>query len=96
MMIKEQQKNDYFVRRLSLPGLRQKLHQFLIENPPATWQQSKDLIATKDLRFAVSSELTGTASSIIDYSLELLEMESQLNELAGLMNDHKKTHLILP
>ena len=47
---------EFFVRGLSPPGLKQKAHQFLIENPPATWQQLKDHIATKDLSFAISSE----------------------------------------
>ena len=56
------QKMEFFVRGLSPPGLKQKAHLFLTENPPATWQQLKDYIATKHLSFAVSSEFTGTAS----------------------------------
>ena len=42
-------KMEFFVRGLSPPGLKQKAHQILIENPPATGQQLKDHIATKDL-----------------------------------------------
>ena len=80
---------EFFVRGLSPPGLKQKAHQFLIENPPATWQQLKDHIATKDLSFAVSSEFTGTASSSVDNKLEIEGIKDQLKELTGLMNDHK-------
>ena len=54
---------EFFVRGLSPLGLKQKEHQFLIENPPANWQQLKDHIATKDLSFAISNEFIGTASS---------------------------------
>ena len=49
---------EFFVRGLSPPGLKQKTHQFLIENPPATWQQLKDHIATKYISFAISSDLS--------------------------------------
>ena len=61
---------EFFLRGLSPPGLKQKAHKFLIENPLATWQHLKDHIATKDLRFAVGSEFTGTASSSVDNKLE--------------------------
>ena len=82
-------KMEFFVRGLSPPGLKQKAHQFLIENPPATWQQLKAHIATKDLSYAVSSEFTGTASSSVDNKLEIEGIKDQLKELTGLMKDHK-------
>ena len=82
-------KMEFFVRGLSPPGLKQKAHQFLIENPPATWQQLKDHIAKKDLSFAVSSEFTGTASSSVDNKLEIEGIKDQLKELTGQMKDHK-------
>ena len=80
---------EFFVRGLSPPGLKQKAHQFLIENPPATWQQLKDHIATKVLSFAASSEFTGTALSSVDNKLEIEGKKDQLKELTGLMKDHK-------
>ena len=80
---------EFFVRGLSPPGLKQKAHQFLIENPTATWQQLKDHIATEDLSFAVSSEFTGTASSSLDNKLDIEGIMDQLKELTGLMEDHK-------
>ena len=80
---------EFFVSGLSPPGLKQKAHQFLIENPPATWQQLKDHIATKDLSFAISSEFIGTASSSIDNKLEIEGIKDQLKELTGLMKYHK-------
>ena len=80
---------EFFVRGLSQPGLKQKAHQFLNENPPATWQQLKNHIATNDLSFAVSSEFTGTASSSVDNKLEIEGIKDHLKELAGLMKDHK-------
>ena len=80
---------EFFVRDLSPPGLKQKANQFLIENPPATWQQSKDHIATQDLSFAVSKEFTGTASNSVDNKLEIQGIKDQLKDLTGLMKDHK-------
>ena len=81
-------KIEFFVRGLSPPGLKQKAHQFLIDNPPATWQQLKDPIATKDLIFAISSEFIGMASSSIDNKLEIEGIKDQLKELTGLMKNH--------
>ena len=80
---------EFFVRGLSPPGLKQKAHQFLIENPSATWQQLKDHIAIKDLSFAVSSEFTGTASCSVDHKLGIEGIKDQLKELTGQMKDHK-------
>ena len=80
---------EFFVGCLSPPGLKQKAHQFLIENPPATWQKIKDHSATKDLSLAVSSEFTGTASSRFDTKLEIEGIKDQLKELTGQMKDHK-------
>ena len=82
-------KLEFFVRGLSPPGLKQKAHQFLIENPPASLQQLKDHIATKDLSSAISSEFIGTASSSIDNKLEIEGIKDQLKELTGLMKDPK-------
>ena len=86
---------EFFINGLSPPGLKQKAHQFLIENPPATWQELKDHIVTKDLSFAISSEFIGTASSSIDNKLEIEGKKDQLKELTGLMKDHKKTQHII-
>ena len=83
-------KIEFFVRGLSPPSLKQKAHQFLIENPPATWQQLKDLITTKDVSFAVSCEFIGTSSSSIDKKLEIEEIKDQLKrKVTGIMKDHK-------
>ena len=80
---------EFFVRGLSPPGLKQKAHQFLTENPPATWQQLKNHIATKNLSFALSSELIETASSSIDDKLEIEGKKDQVKELKGLKKNHK-------
>ena len=82
-------KMEFFVRALSPPVLKQKAHQFLFENPPATWQKLKDHIVTKDLSFAISSEFIGTASSSIDNKLEIEGIKDKLKKLTGLMKDHK-------
>ena len=57
---------EFFVRGLTPPGLKQKAHQYLIENPANTYEQLRNHISTKDLSFAVSSEFTGNSSSSID------------------------------
>ena len=75
---------EFFVRGLSPPGLKQKAHQFLTENPPATWQQLKNHIATKNLSFALSSEFIETASSSIDDKLEIEGKKDQVKELTRL------------
>ena len=64
MMIKEHQ------RKWNYSGLKRKANQFLVENPPAIRQKLNNLIATKDLSFAVSGEFTGTNSSGIDCELK--------------------------
>ena len=97
MMIREQQKKiEFFVRGWSPPGLKQKAHQFLTENPTATWQQLKDHIATKDLSFAISSDFIETASSSIDNKLETERLNDQLKELTGQMKDHKTNAAYTP
>ena len=68
--------------------MKEKAHQFLIENPPATWHKLKDHIATKDLSFAVKSEFIGTASSSINNKLEIEGIKHQPKDLTGIMKDH--------
>ena len=80
---------EYFVRGLTPPALKQKAHQFLIENVGATWQQLRDQVSTKDLSFAVSSEFTGTSSNSMDNKLEIEGLKNQIRELTSLMKDHK-------
>ena len=80
---------EYFVRGLTPPALKQKAHQFLIENVGATWQQLRDHVSTKDLSFAVSSEFTGTSSNSMDNKLEIEGLKNQIRDLTSLMKDHK-------
>ena len=77
------------MRGLSPPGSKQKAHQFLIEDPSATWQQLKNHIATKEITFAVSSEFVGTASISIVNKSEIVGLKDQFKELTGLVKDHK-------
>ena len=69
---------EFFVRGLTPPSLKQKAHQFLIETPHATWEQLRNHVSTKDLRFAVSRDFTGTASSSIDNKIEIDGIKDQL------------------
>ena len=78
---------EYFVRGLTPPALKQKAHQFLIEDPTTTWQQLKDHVATKDLSFSVSSEFTGTTSRSNNKKIEIEGLRNQLTEIANLMKD---------
>ena len=80
---------EYFVRGLTPPALKQRAHQRLIENPATTWQQLHDHVATKDLSFSFSSEITGTASSSIDNKIEIEGLKNQLTEISNLTKDHK-------
>ena len=63
---------EFWVRQIK------KKHQFLTDNPPATWQQLKHLMAIKDLRFAVISGITGRAWSGVDFILERDGKKDQL------------------
>ena len=42
---------DYFIRYLTPPGLKQKAHQALIEDPNKTWDALQTLIINKDTGF---------------------------------------------
>ena len=80
---------EFFVRGLTPPGLKQKAHQYLIENPANTYEQLRNHISTKDLSFAVSSEFTGNSSSSIDNKIEIDGLKDQIRELTSLMRDQK-------
>ena len=49
---------DYFIRGLTPPGLKQKAHQALIEDPNKTWDGLKTLIINKDTSLVISAELS--------------------------------------
>ena len=64
------QRMKFSVRGFSPIDLKQKAQKVIVENPPVTWQQLTDQIATKDLSSAVGSEFIVTGSSCVDKKLE--------------------------
>ena len=79
-------KEDGILRAsLSPPGLKRKAHQFIIENPPATWQQLKDHIDNKNL----FSQLEVSSVEQLQVVFGNRIKKNQLKELTGLMKDHK-------
>ena len=80
---------EFVVRGLTPPALKQKVNQFLIETPHATWEQLRNHVSTKNLSFAVSSDFTGTAYSSIDNKMEIDGIKDQLQVLASLMENSR-------
>ena len=54
---------DYSIRGLTLPGLKQKAHQALIEDPKKTWDALQTLIINKDTSLVISAEMSGFQQS---------------------------------
>ena len=79
---------EYFLKGLTPPTPKQNARQLFMETHTTTWQQLKDHVATTDLNFSVSSEITGTGSSSIDNKLEIEGLKNQLTEIANLKKDH--------
>ena len=50
---------DYSIRGLTPPGLKQKAHQALTEDPNKTWDALQTLIINKDTSVVISAEMSG-------------------------------------
>ena len=50
---------DYFIRGLTPPGLKQKTHKALVEDPNKTWDALQTLIINKDTSLVSSAEMSG-------------------------------------
>ena len=83
---------DYFIRGLTPPGLKQKAHQALIENPNKTWDALQTLIINKDTSLVISAEMSGfqqTSSNSVTTDSRFTSIEKTLNEISNMVKNHQ-------
>ena len=57
---------DYFIRGSTTPGLKQKAHQSIIEDPNKTCDALQTLIMKKDTSLVISAEMSGFQQSFFN------------------------------
>ena len=91
---KDQRKAKYIeftVKRLRPNGLRRKVHQYLIEQPNATWDAFQAHMKSKDVIYTVSSELVPNATT--DQNTKLHSLEHKIKELTALFKEQQVNQL---
>ena len=85
---------DYFIRGLMPPGLKQKAHQAMIEDPNKSWDALQALIINKDMSLVVSAEMSGlqppssqTSTGTMD--ARFTNIEKSLNEITNMVKNHQ-------
>ena len=83
---------DYFTRGLTPPGLKQKAHQALIEDPNKTWDALQTLIINKDTSLVISAEMSGfqqSSSNSVTTDSRFKNIEKTLNEISNMVKNHQ-------
>ena len=83
---------DYFIRDLTPPGLKQKAHQALIEDPNKTWDALQTLVKNKDRSLVVSAEMSGFQQSSynsVTTDSRFTSIEKTLNEISNMVKNHQ-------
>ena len=83
---------DYFIRGLTPPGLKQKAHQALIEDPNKTWDALQTLIINKDTNLVISAEMSGfqqSSSNSVTTDSRFSSIEKTLNEISNMVKNHQ-------
>ena len=83
---------DYFIRGLTPPGLKQKAHQALIEDPNKTWDALQTLIINKDTSLVISAEMSGfqqSSSNSVTTDSRFTSIEKTLNEISNMVKNHQ-------
>ena len=83
---------DYFIRSLTPPGLKQKAHQALIEDPNKTWDALQTLIINKDTSLVISAEMSGfqqSSSNSVTTDSRFTNFEKTLNEISNMVKHHQ-------
>ena len=82
----------YFIRSLTLPGLKQKAHQALIEDPNKTWDALQMLKINKDTSLVISDEMSGfqlSSSNSVTNDSRFTKSEKTLNEISKMTKNHQ-------
>ena len=83
---------DYFIRGLTPPGLKQKAHQALIEDPNKTWDALQTLIINKDTSLVISAEMSGfqqSSSNSKTTDSHFMSIEKTLTEISKMVKNHQ-------
>ena len=83
---------EYFIRGLTPPGLKQKAHQALIEDPNKTWNALQTLIINKDTSLVISAEMSGfqqSSSTSVTTDSRFTNIEKTLNEMSNMVKNHQ-------
>ena len=82
----------FTVRGLELTRLKRKAHEYLIEQPNATWDAFQTHITSKDVIYTISSEPVPNATS--DQNTKLHSLEQQTKELTALFKEQQVNQVI--
>ena len=80
---------DYFIRGLKHPGIKQKAHQALIEDPNKTRDALQTLIINKDTSLVTSAEMSGfqqSSSNSVTTDSRFTSFEKTLNKITMVKN----------
>ena len=83
---------DCFIPGLTPPGLKQKAHQALIEDPNKTWDALQMLIINKDTSLIISAEMSGfqqSSSNSVTTDSRFTSNEKTLNEISNMVKNHQ-------
>ena len=78
---------EFTVTGLKPTGLKRKAHEYLIEQPNATWDAFQTHITSKDVIYTISSELVPNATS--DQNIKLHSLQQQIKELTALFKEQQ-------
>ena len=83
---------DYFIRSFTPPGLKQKAHPALVEDPNKTWDALQTLIINKDASLVISAGMSGfqqSSSKFVNTDSCFTNTEKTLNEIKNMVQNHQ-------
>ena len=83
---------NYILRGLTPPGLQQKAHQALIEDPNKTWDALQTLIIKEDTSLVISAKISGfqqSSSNSVTIDSRFTSIEKTLNEISNMVKNHQ-------
>ena len=83
---------DYLIRGLTTPGLKQKAHQALIEDPNKTLDPLQTLLINKDTSLVISAEMSGfqqSSSNSVTTDSRFTNFEKFSNEISNMVMNHQ-------
>ena len=77
---------------LTTPGLKQKAHQALIEDPNKTWDTIQTLKTNNDTSLVISAEMSGyqqSSSGSVTTDSRFTNIEKTLKEISSMVKNHQ-------